>query len=410
MGLSKSNPGVKGIFRGSYTGKRVLVTGHTGFKGSWLCEWLLGLGAEVTGYSLQPPTQPALFEQLGLAARLRHIVGDIRDLSGLSRASTEARPDFVFHLAAQPLVRDSYASPVETFAVNLMGTVHLLEALRSVSHPCTAVFVTTDKCYENREWIYGYREEDPLGGYDPYSASKATAELAIASYRRSFFQSHPVRIASARAGNVIGGGDWAVDRIVPDCIRALEQRKPIAVRNPKATRPWQHVLEPLSGYLWLGACLAGAQGTEGGGRKTEDRRQRSEVGSQRSSERLSTINHPLSASLDSAFNFGPGHESNRTVAELVTEVLKHWPGQWQDRSDPKAVHEANLLQLATDKAHALLRWAPVWAFPESIAQTVQWYREAARRPRSIPTLTTRQIQLYCTAATQAGLGWAVPSQ
>ena len=246
------------MFCGLYAGKRVLVTGHTGFKGSWLCEWLLGLGAKVTGYSLSPPTQPALFEQLGLAGRLRHIIGDIRDLPGLSRALRKARPDFVFHLAAQPLVRDSYANPVETFAVNLMGTVHVLEALRSVRHPCAAVFITTDKCYENREWAYGYREDDPLGGSDPYSASKGAAELAISSYRRSFFGSHPVRIASARAGNVIGGGDWAVDRIVPDCMRALEKGKPIPVRNPKATRPWQHVLEPLSGYLWLGACLAGS--------------------------------------------------------------------------------------------------------------------------------------------------------
>jgi len=372
-GKTLNDSGAQGMFGGLYAGKRVLVTGHTGFKGSWLCEWLLGLGAEVTGYSLQPPTQPALFEQLGLAGRLRHIVGDIRDLPGLSRALTEARPDFVFHLAAQTIVRDSYVKPVETFMVNLMGTVHFLETLRSVSHPCAAVFVTTDKCYENREWVYGYRENDPLGGHDPYSASKATAELAIASYRRSFFQSHPVRIASARAGNVIGGGDWAVDRIVPDCMRALEQGKPIAVRNPKATRPWQHVLEPLSGYLWLGACLAGE-------RKT---------------------------SLDTAFNFGPGHESNRTVVELVTEVLKHWPGRWQDQSDPNAVHEAKLLQLATDKATALLRWAPVWTFPTTIEQTVRWYREAARQPQSIPALTTRQIQLYCTAATQAGLGWAV---
>ena len=398
--MSTRHPQVKGRFGGMYAGKRVLVTGHTGFKGSWLCEWLLGLGAKVTGYSLSPPTQPALFEQLGLAGRLRHIIGDIRDLPGLSRALRKARPDYVFHLAAQPLVRDSYANPVETFEVNLMGTVHVLEALRSVSHPCAAVFITTDKCYENREWAYGYREDDPLGGSDPYSASKGAAELAISSYRRSFFGSHPVRIASALAGNVIGGGDWAVDRIVPDCMRALEKGKPIPVRNPKATRPWQHVLEPLSGYLWLGACLAGAP-------KTEDRRQKTEDRGQRSSEQLSTINHPLSTRMDTAFNFGPGHESNRTVAELVTEVLKHWPGRWQDRSDPNAVHEAKLLQLATDKANALLHWAPVWTFPQAIEQTVQWYREAARQPQSISALTTRQIQLYGTAATQAGLCWAV---
>jgi len=266
-----SAPGVKGMFRGLYAGKKVFVTGHTGFKGSWLCEWLLGLGAEVTGYSLRPPTQPALFEQIALAGRLKHIIGDIRDLPGLSRALKEAQPEFVFHLAAQPIVRDSYISPVQTFEVNLMGTVHVLEALRSVSHPCAAVLVTTDKCYENKEWAYGYREDAPLGGHDPYSASKAAAEVAISSYRRSFFQSHPVSVASARAGNVIGGGDWAVDRIVPDCIRALEKKQPIPVRNPRATRPWQHVLEPLSGYLWLGACLS----AECGVREAKDFRDRS---------------------------------------------------------------------------------------------------------------------------------------
>ena len=405
--MANKDTHVKGMFGGLYAGKRVLVTGHTGFKGAWLCEWLLGLGSKVTGYSLSPPTQPALFEQLGLAGRLRHIVGDIQDLPGLSRAVQAAQPDYVFHLAAQTIVRDSYANPVETFDVNLMGTVHVLEALRSVRHPCAAVFVTTDKCYENREWAYGYREEDPLGGHDPYSASKAVAELAIGSYRRSFFGSHPVRIASARAGNVIGGGDWAMDRIVPDCMRALEKRRPIPVRNPKATRPWQHVLEPLSGYLWLGACLAGAQGTEGGGQKTEDGRQKTEVRSQKSAEQLPAMNPRSSAALDSAFNFGPGRESNRTVAELVTEVLKHWPGRWQDRSDPKAVHEANLLQLATDKANALLQWAPVWTFPKAIEQTVEWYREAASQPQSISALITRQIQLYCAAATEAELCWAV---
>jgi CDP-glucose 4,6-dehydratase len=380
-----NDPDVKGMFHGFYAGKKAFVTGHTGFKGSWLCEWLLGLGAEVTGYSLRPPTQPALFEQLGLAARLRHIIGDIRDLPALSRSIREARPDFVFHLAAQPIVRDSYARPVETFEVNLMGTVHVLEALRPVSHPCAAVFITTDKCYENREWVYGYREDDPLGGHDPYSASKATAELAISSYRRSFFQSHPVKIASARAGNVIGGGDWAMDRIVPDCVRALEQGRPIEVRNPKATRPWQHVLEPLSGYLWLGACLSKARGARSG-------------------------EPPAIGALDSAFNFGPGNESNRTVEELVTEVLKHWPGGWEDRSDTKAVHEAHLLQLATDKASALLDWAPSWTFREAVEQTIEWYREAAREPQSVCSLTTRQIQLYSIAAAQNRFRWAVQSQ
>jgi CDP-glucose 4,6-dehydratase len=222
----------KPLFGGMYAGKKIFVTGHTGFKGSWLCEWLLQLGAEITGYSLPPKTKPALFNQLGLKSRVKHIIGDVRDLPALRRAVRRARPDFVFHLAAQPLVRESYARPVETFATNLMGTVNLLEVLRAIERPCAAVFVTTDKCYENREWHHGYREEDALGGHDPYSASKATAELAISSYRRAFFQQHPVKIASARAGNVIGGGDWATDRIVPDSIRALQKGRPIGVRDP----------------------------------------------------------------------------------------------------------------------------------------------------------------------------------
>jgi CDP-glucose 4,6-dehydratase len=348
----------------------------------------LGLGAEVTGYSLQPPTTPALFEQLGLEKRMHHHIGDIRDGAALIRSVKEAEPDFVFHLAAQPIVRDSYSRPVETFEVNLMGTVHMLEALRAVARPCAAVFITTDKCYENREWVYGYREEDPLGGRDPYSASKGTAELAISSYRRSFFQGHPVKIASARAGNVIGGGDWAVDRIVPDCMRALERKQVIGVRNLKATRPWQHVLEPLGGYLWLAACLAGEQRTKGGGHGAEMK---------------------SSTPLGSAFNFGPGHESNRTVGELVKEILKHWPGTWEDQSDPKAVHEANLLQLATDKAHALLGWAPVWDFPITVERTVSWYRSVAQdRGDGLPAkLTREQISSYTARAIELRQPWAV---
>ena len=361
-------------FGGAYAGKTVFVTGHTGFKGSWLCEWLLQLGAEVAGYSLPPRTRPALFEQLHLAPRLKHHLGDVRDGSKLGRAIKQAKPDFVFHLAAQPLVRESYARPVETFDTNVMGTVNVLDALRGLKRPCAAVCITTDKCYENREWLYGYREEDPLGGHDPYSASKAAAEITISSYRRSFFQAHAVKIASARAGNVIGGGDWAVDRIVPDCIRSLQKGRAIAVRRPHATRPWQHVLEPLSGYLWLGAQM-----------------------SQRST---------LNPQLCSAFNFGPAHESNRTVADLVVEVLKHWPGRWEDQSDSKAVHEAGLLQLATDKAQTLLGWSPVWNFPTAIEQTVKWYREISNRPPAAPALTSRQIEQYEAEAARAGLPWA----
>ena len=355
-------------FASIYHGKRVLITGHTGFKGAWLAEWLLALGAEVTGFALPPPTTPSLFAQLSLASRLRHIEGDVRD--------------FIFHLAAQPLVRLSYLTPVETYATNVMGTVNLLEAVRLAAdpaHPCVVVAITTDKCYENKEWVHSYREEDPMGGYDPYSSSKGASELVIAAYRRSYFSApdSSVKLASARAGNVIGGGDWALDRIVPDCIRALASGTTIPVRNKVATRPWQHVLEPLSGYLWLGACLHHSQ--------------------------LSAFN----SLLPSAFNFGPALASNRTVAELVHEILKHWPGQWDDQSDPRAVHEAQLLNLATDKAHHFLGWSPAWTFAETIAYTVQWYREATPASIDLNALTTGQIAAYTAAAKSAGITWAI---
>lgn len=355
------------------------MTGHTGFKGAWLCEWLLALGAEVTGYSLAAPTQPALSDQLGLATRVHHVPGDIQDLDRLSAAVAAARPDYVFHLAAQSLVRDSYARPIETFSVNVLGTAHLLEALRRLDRPCAAVIVTSDKCYENRDWVYGYREDDPLGGHDPYSASKGAAELVVSSMRRSFFARSPVRIASARAGNVIGGGDWARDRILPDCMRALAAGQPIAVRNPSATRPWQHVLEPLSGYLWLGALLA----------------------------RPEMRNVPLAA-LTSGFNFGPDRDANRTVRELVECVLERWPGSWVDGSEANAPAEARLLQLATDKAHGLLGWAPVWRFQEAVAHTVAWYRALATAGGDVEvrSLTLEQIQAYTRRAGELGAPWA----
>lgn len=354
------------MFGEVFRGRTVWLSGHTGFKGAWLTEWLRQLGATVHGFALAPSTEPALFDQLGLVSRMHHEIDDIRDLDHVRQSIERSQPEFVFHLAAQPLVRLSYNEPVATYATNVMGTIHVLEALRNLRKPCAAVLVTTDKCYENAECVHGYREIDPLGGYDPYSSSKAAAEIAIAAYRRSFFQNHPVRIASARAGNVIGGGDWATDRIVPDCVRALQKGAPIPVRNKVATRPWQHVLEPLSGYLWLAALLT---------------------------------KNPAVAS---AFNFGPAHESNRTVAELVQEVLKHWPGRWEDKSDPNAVHEAGLLQLSTDKANALLGWSPVWSFPTAVERTVQWYRE----PKQKHELTTAQIADYSAQARQQGLPWA----
>ncbi len=365
-------------FSNIYRGKRVLLTGHTGFKGSWMAEWLLSLGAEVTGFALPPPTQPSLFDQLGLASRLRHVVGDVRDLAAVRAAVDAGKPDFIFHLAAQPLVRLSYDQPVETYATNVMGTVNVLEAVRLAARPCSVVAITTDKCYENKEWVHSYREEDPMGGFDPYSSSKGAAELVIASYRKSYFSDPDsgVKLASARAGNVIGGGDWALDRIVPDCIRALKSGETIPVRNKIATRPWQHVLEPLSGYLWLGACLHSSELTA------------------------------FSSQLPSAFNFGPALASNRTVAELVQEILKHWPGKWEDKSDPKAVHEAKLLNLATDKAHHFLGWAPAWNFEQTLAQTVAWYRQAADTKTDIHALTLSQIAGYASDAKNKGVKWA----
>ena len=359
-----------------FSGKAVWLSGHTGFKGSWLAHWLLEMGAEVHGYALSPDESPCLFEQLNLAKRLRHRVSDLRDAAAVRSSIAECRPDFVFHLAAQALVRRSFEDPVSTYHTNVLGTIHVLEALRGLDKPCAAVFVTTDKCYDNREWLHGYREEDPLGGVDPYSSSKGAAEIAIASWRRSFFKGHPVRVASARAGNVIGGGDWACDRIVPDCVRALSRSKPVGVRNRTATRPWQHVLEPLGGYLWLSAVLA--QPT------------------------LRPYDRELFAS---AFNFGPGLDSNRTVKDLVVEVLKHWPGEWEDHSERNAVHEAKLLNLAIDKAHHLLGWKPVWTFEQAIAATIRWYR-AVQAHEDVIALTTTQIADYERDMRQTGSSWA----
>ena len=344
--------------RQSFEGKRVWLSGHTGFKGSWLSEWLLDLGAIVHGYALDPDTQPALFDQLGLAGRLEHEVADIRDAEAVKKSIDVFRPDFVIHMAAQPLVRRSYAIPVETYETNVMGTIHVLEALRGVTMNCSAVIVTTDKCYENHETGRAYEETDPLGGHDPYSSSKAMAEIVTSAYRNSYFQNGPVRVATARAGNVIGGGDWAEDRIVPDAMRALDRGEAIAVRNPKAVRPWQHVLEPLSGYLTLVSMLA------------------------------------ENPSLASAFNFGPGPDSNRTVADLITEILKNRSGSWEDKSDPSALHEATLLNLSIEKADHSLGWKPKWAFEETISKTVSWYNQVHMATTTPLEITRSQIVEY----------------
>lgn len=354
----------------------MLVTGHTGFKGAWLCEWLTLLGADVFGYAL-PPEEGALFTQVELAARMHHREADIRDLATLCAAVKSIRPDLIFHLAAQALVRPSYADPVGTYATNVMGTVNLLEAVRLAGHPCAVIVVTSDKCYENRERFQEYREEDPMGGHDPYSSSKGAAELVVASYRKSFFsQTSAVRVASVRAGNVIGGGDYASDRIVPDCIRALTAGRPVRVRNPAATRPWQHVLEPLGGYLWLGARLQGA-----GAHST------------------------ATSALNTAFNFGPAAGSHRSVRELVEEMLLHWPGEWQDASQPGALHEASLLHLSADKARRMLGWEPTWNFEETIAATVDWYRAVAADAAAARFLCQEQIHHYTLSAKEAAIAW-----
>ena len=388
------------MFNGFYQNKRVFVTGHTGFKGSWLCEWLLSIGAEVHGYALDPQPHEVLFDQLNLSSRLAtDHRADIRDPAALFAALKAADPQVVLHLAAQPLVRLSYDIPVETFSINVMGTAHLLEAVRKNAKPCSVVCVTTDKCYQNREWLHAYREEDAMGGHDPYSASKGAAEIVIASYRSSYFPTTgPIRLASARAGNVIGGGDWAQDRIIPDCFRALQRGESIQVRNKIATRPWQHVLEPLSGYLWLAAVL---------GRNVENGKQKAKIEEQEPSAKASAIQ--LSASNSqlfcSAFNFGPSLTSNRTVAELVQELVKHTGGKWTDASDPHALHEASKLNLATDKAFHLLDWKPVWSFEETVAMTAEWYLAEASG-RIALAHTRQQIEAYQQAAATKNLQWA----
>lgn len=348
--MTKTAPQPSAAFANTYAGKKVLVTGHTGFKGSWLSEWLLLLGAQVTGFAIDCE-EPSLFNQLQLAKRLPDIRGDVRDLPTVTELVSTLQPDFIFHLAAQPLVRLSYTDPVGTFTTNVTGSINVMEAVRLATHPCAVVMVTTDKVYDNRETSYAYQETDPLGGHDPYSASKAAAEIAITSYRKSFFgpaQSR-VALASARAGNVIGGGDWAQDRLVPDAIRALQGKQTIPVRNKNATRPWQHVLDPLSGYLTLGAALWKI--VEGTASNREE--------------------------ICSAFNFGPNPEANRNVASVVDEVLKHWPGSWEDRTENGAPHEAGLLNLDIHKAARTLHWQPVWNFSTAIGHTVSWYREAS---------------------------------
>ena len=364
------------MFNNIYKGKKVFVTGHTGFKGSWLTQWLLSLGADVKGYSLYIPSKPSLFEVLKLEDKIDHFVGDIRDLDSLQKSINSFKPDMVFHLAAQPIVRRSYDEPILTFETNLIGTINILETIRSVSSVQAGIFITSDKCYENVEWEYGYRETDKLGGKDPYSASKACTEIAFSSYHRSFFiNDEDPKIATTRAGNVIGGGDWADDRIVPDCIRAWSENKKVAVRNPSATRPWQHVLEPLSGYLWLGVNLL---------------------------ENPSHID-------GEAFNFGPNSDVVKTVLELLNQMKKKWNNAKLGEVSAHSVDnkkEAGLLKLNCDKALRRLQWEPSFTFKETMDFTVEWYKEFYREKIDIDNFTISQIYNYQDLARQRGRLWA----
>lgn len=347
-----------GMMTGFWTGRRVLVTGHTGFKGSWLSLWLTAMGADVHGLALAPDTEPNLFDMMDLESRLDHELGDIRDGVAVARRVKDVRPEFVFHLAAQSLVLRSYQAPVETWETNVGGTLHLLDALRRTGIPATVIVVTSDKVYENREWEYPYRENDRLGGHDLYSSSKAATEILVQSWRDSYAAEGKLRLATARAGNVIGGGDYSANRIVPDIVKALEAGNPIEVRNPSSVRPWQHVLDPLSGYLRL-------------------------------AEKLST-DHAHAR----AYNFGPAAGNLRTVADLVKQTFTVWPeasaNQWRDVSDSKALHEAGLLSVASDLSGQHLGWSPRWAFETAVDRTVNWYH-AVRNGTSPLDISLAQI-------------------
>ena len=357
-----------------YAGKTVLVTGHTGFKGSWLSMWLTLLGAKVIGVSNEVPTQPSNFEVSEVASGLEDHRIDVTDADAVKKIILDSKVDYVFHLAAQALVRPSYESPLQTLQTNTMGTANILDALRFVDHPVVAVMITSDKAYDNVEWTWVYRENDRLGGKDPYSASKGMAELVIRSYVQSFFQNNShVKVGVTRAGNVIGGGDWAVDRIIPDCVRAWAGSQSVDIRSPHATRPWQHVLEPLSGYLLLGATLFDSKTLNG-----------------------------------EAYNFGPAASQNVPVSELINEMEKSWNSvRWSDVSVDSHVHEAGLLKLNCDKALSDLGWLPTLKFEETVAMTANWYKAYYDDEKSsMPGVTIKQIQNYVLLAKKRGLQWA----
>jgi CDP-glucose 4,6-dehydratase len=360
-----------------YSDKKVLITGNTGFKGAWLSLWLLELGADVYGYSRDIPTEPSLYKILSLEQRIAQNFGDIRDFSRLKSDIERIKPNFIFHLAAQPIVSVSYDDPVETISTNVLGTMNVLEAIRVINYPCIAVIITSDKCYDNVEWVWGYKENDALGGKDIYSGSKGAAELVFKSYYHSFFQSGEsgIRIASARAGNVIGGGDWAQDRIIPDIIRSWSQGKPVEIRSPKATRPWQHVLEPLSGYLNLGVELSRNSLLDG-----------------------------------QSFNFGPRSEYNRTVKELLEDLSLRWnfsnPNDAYLVTGNQPFHEAGLLKLNCDKALFYLKWTAALDYQDLLEFTGDWYYRFYKDDEDMYKYSINQIKRYIAIAKEKGIPWA----
>lgn len=362
------------LFKNVYAGKKILVTGNTGFKGSWLSIWLLEMGAEVFGLSNCIPTTPSNFEVSDIEKYITHFKADITDFQSVRKIIGDIKPDFVFHLAAQAIVKDSYTDPLSTFNTNVMGTGNILEALRLLNNKCTAIMITSDKCYDNVEWVWGYKETDPLGGKDPYSASKGGAELIIKTYAESFFNksSSNVKIASARAGNVIGGGDWASFRIIPDAVRSWSNNEELVIRSPKATRPWQHVLEPLSGYLLLGLALYENDDLHG-----------------------------------ESFNFGPKPDTNFSVGQLLKEMSKYWSGvKWKSVKSDEHVKEAGLLKLNCDKALFYLDWVPNLSFTDTIRLVAEWYKTYYESPKKGMLQTTKdQIEEYVIFAKNHQLVW-----
>jgi len=364
------------MFNNVYEGKKVLVTGHTGFKGTWLTTWLLSLGAEVVGISKDIPTTPAMFEELQLEAKIKHYKEDIRDLSKMIEIISFEKPEFLFHLAAQPIVSTSYSDPIETISSNVMGTANILESLKTSNHKCTVLIITSDKAYDNVEQVWGYKEDDKMGGKDIYSGSKGAAELIIKSYYHSFLKNSNsnIKLAIGRAGNVIGGGDWAKDRIVVDCMEAWSEKKSVEIRSPEATRPWQHVLEPLSGYLNLGAELYYKDALHG-----------------------------------EAFNFGPRAEQNHTVKQLLEDLSTYWnfkdEGEAFTVTDNIPFHEAGLLKLNCDKALFFLKWQANLAYKETIQFTSEWYYDFYHAEMNMFEKTLQQINLYESMAKEKELQW-----